>query len=44
MLVLFWLEGVGSLFPWNAVITVTAYFDQRFVNTVYEVRPSLREP
>ena len=30
---LFFLEGVGSLFPWNAFITVTSFFDERFIDS-----------
>eukprot|EP00730_Choanoeca_flexa_P001033 TRINITY_DN10454_c0_g1_i3.p1 TRINITY_DN10454_c0_g1~~TRINITY_DN10454_c0_g1_i3.p1 ORF type:complete len:167 (+),score=17.49 TRINITY_DN10454_c0_g1_i3:111-611(+) len=32
---LFFLEGIGSLFPWNAFITVTSFFDTKFEGTQY---------
>ncbi|EDQ85685.1 uncharacterized protein MONBRDRAFT_34097 [Monosiga brevicollis MX1] len=32
---LFFLEGIGSLFPWNAFITVTSYFDDVLAGTNY---------
>jgi hypothetical protein len=33
--VLFW-EGVGNLFPWNAFITASKYFAERFCGTSFE--------
>eukprot|EP00045_Choanoeca_perplexa_P011513 m.122705 g.122705 ORF g.122705 m.122705 type:complete len:465 (-) comp15657_c0_seq3:24-1418(-) len=33
---LFFLEGIGSLFPWNAFITVTSFFDERFKDSSYK--------
>lgn len=33
--VLFWL-GVGNLFPWNAFITASAYYANRFCGTSFE--------
>lgn len=38
--VLMFLEGVGSLFPWNAFITVTPYFTARLANSPFSVRQS----
>jgi equilibrative nucleoside transporter 1/2/3 len=34
-LILFW-EGVGNLFPWNAFITASSYFSERFCGTYFE--------
>ena len=33
--ILFW-EGVGNLFPWNAFITASSYFAERFCGTYFE--------
>jgi hypothetical protein len=36
------LEGIGSLFPWNAFITVTQYFANRLEKSPFEVRDAER--
>lgn len=33
--IMFW-EGVGNLFPWNAFITASSYYAQRFCGTSFE--------
>jgi equilibrative nucleoside transporter 1/2/3 len=33
---LFLFLGIGSLFPWNAFITASSYFGDRFCNSVHE--------
>lgn len=33
--IIFFYQGVGNLFPWNAFITATEYFAQRFCGTVF---------
>ena len=34
-LIMFW-EGVGNLFPWNAFITASTYYAERFCGTSFE--------
>lgn len=34
--IIFFLQGVGVLFPWNAFITVTQYFASRLQGSRYE--------
>jgi solute carrier family 29 (equilibrative nucleoside transporter), member 1/2/3 len=33
---IFFLQGIGQLFPWNAFISASAYFSTRFCGTRYE--------
>jgi hypothetical protein len=33
---IFFLEGIGYLFPWNACITAAAYYKSRFCGTTFE--------
>jgi hypothetical protein len=32
---IFFLQGIGQLFPWNAFISASAYFSTRFCGTRY---------
>eukprot|EP00042_Codosiga_hollandica_P036452 m.278811 g.278811 ORF g.278811 m.278811 type:complete len:464 (-) comp54893_c2_seq4:832-2223(-) len=34
--IIFFLQGVGTLLPWNAFITVTSYFKNQLNNTAFE--------
>lgn len=35
---IFFLQGLGVLFPWNAFITVNNYFDKKLVGSNFTVR------
>ena len=34
---MFFLQGVGTLLPWNSFITLTNYYQNRYSDSVYEV-------